>query len=318
MNLRCICLCVLALALVVASCENKPHCPEGQSLCWTQCVNLMKDDDNCGQCDNQCDPHSDCVEGRCECNPGFTDCSGFCINLDFDAGNCGDCGNACTNGEFCYNGVCGNGDCESFGLLVCGDSCIDPLSDNAHCGECYNACRDDQTCIDGICECNGSLKDCNDVCVDAHSDPENCGECGNQCASNQFCDQGHCANVESNELGDPCPFDTVNATANYCVAGLECLGFPADGNAGTCPGGESYECANIPFELNYDCVDGNCGASFCSQECDHCGECPEGFGPQDVGSPPKCMCIPGMWVGPGINACPLAESTAKQNSAGAA
>lgn len=55
----------LALAVVASGCDNDPYCPEGKSWCWAQCVDLMSDNENCGRCDNTCEPGWDCVDGSC-------------------------------------------------------------------------------------------------------------------------------------------------------------------------------------------------------------------------------------------------------------
>jgi hypothetical protein len=94
----------------------------------------------------------------------------------------------------------------------------------------------------------------------------------------------------SGQPGEPCPFGEVNGTADNCAAGLVCLGFPDNGTSGTCPGGNITECTDIPASANPDCVNGNCGASFCAEQCDAQGNCPAGFWPQDVGG--TCYCIP--------------------------
>jgi len=132
-----------------------------------------------------------------------------------------------------------------------------------------------------------------------------CGkECGS-CVAGQNCQGGQCVTSSYGALGDPCVFGDVNIAAGDCATGLECLGIPADGNAGTCPGGASSECTNLLEEWNIDCVGGNCGASFCSEPCDARGDCPPGFVGQDVGNPPVCMCIPGPYEGPpNGDACP--------------
>jgi hypothetical protein len=49
----------------------------------------------------------------------------------------------------------------------------------------------------------------------------------------------------------------------------------------------------LPDTWHKDCVDTKCGASICSQECDECRTCPEGYFDVDVGSPARCMCIRG-------------------------
>ena len=299
--------CVLVALLGAVGCESYEYCPPGLDWCWAKCVDLMADVKHCGRCDNRCGAQADCVGGRCECVPGYIECGGKCLDPSFDNENCGMCGNRCLGSAECVNGGCVPGErCEDLypGLITCGDECVDPDTDENHCGACDNVCRADQVCRSGRCSCFGSAVECGDRCVDLSEDHENCGACGRRCAPNQVCSQGQCSNVESSQLGDPCPYGDVNATANYCAEGLECLGIPADGNAGTCPGGEPGECTALIDLWNRDCVNGNCGASFCSQECDYCRECPEGFDPMDAGSPARCMCVPNYHGMPIADPCP--------------
>lgn len=91
-------------------------------------------------------------------------------------------------------------------------------------------------------------------------------------------------------VGDPCTFGDVNADAGPCIEDLLCLGIPADGSAGTCPGGEAVECSHLMDVWNRDCVDGNCGASFCAEECDEVGYCPVGHEATDIAG--MCYCVP--------------------------
>jgi len=79
----------------------------------------------------------------------------------------------------------------------------------------------------------------------------------------------------------------MNSSYDFCEAGLICFGFD---NVGSCPGGSVGECPQIPENYNPDCVDGICGFSFCSPECDVMGNCPQGFVGQDFGG--TCHCIP--------------------------
>jgi len=135
---------------------------------------------------------------------------------------------------------------------------------------------------------------------------------------NQYCLNGRCVVDGEGSPGDPCTFGEVNASAGDCDPGLECLGVPADGNAGTCPGGLPSECIQLIEEWNIDCVNGNCGVSFCSEPCDANGTCPAGFDPIDVGNPPACFCIPNSSGdgNPG-DPCPWGSVNAEYDQCGA-
>ena len=142
------------------------------------------------------------------------------------------------------------------------------------CGKSCGTCGAGSHCDNGVCV--------QDVTCVVDSD----------CPAGQICLNGMCVVDGDGSLGDPCTFGDVNASAGDCNPGLECLGVPADGNAGTCPGGSPSECNQLIEEWNIDCVNGNCGVSFCSQPCDANGNCPEGFVGQDIGYPATCFCIP--------------------------
>jgi len=275
-------------------------CPVGNTEI---CVDTDSDEAHCGACGHKCGIDQTC-------------CDGSCVNTISDYDNCGVCGNRCGSNEICYQGECVppyNGSP--------GDPCpfdtVNTWANNCSMGlECLGIPADGSagTCPDGEpTECFRLLEEWNRDCVGGM-----CGAsfCAGECPTDRncpmfFCDQdfdGICycipCPIGAGQPGDPCPYGDVNATANDCAAGLECLGIAADGNAGTCPGGEPRECTNLIDLWNIDCVNGNCGASFCSQECDNCDECPEGFEPQNVGSPARCMCVPGYTGHPSGGSCP--------------
>ena len=87
-------------------CSGGNTCPIGQVMCGNKCTDWLMDDDNCGQCDNACGMHADCVNGQCSCVAGYSDCYGQCVNLNYSPANCGTCGNSCGAGECCCNGIC--------------------------------------------------------------------------------------------------------------------------------------------------------------------------------------------------------------------
>jgi hypothetical protein len=201
-------------------------------------------------------------------------------------------------GQTCSGGQCVT---ETYGAL--GDPC--PFGDM---NNGYDFCASGLTCLgnDNTGPCpSGTVAECgipdvhNPDCVDGI-----CGYsfCAVRCDAQGNCPAGfwhqdvggtcYCIPVSNGtaQAGDPCPLGNVNLTAENCAPGLSCLGFPADGQAGTCPGGNPTECIDIPANANPDCVNGNCGASFCAEQCDAQGHCPEGFVCQDVGD--TWYCIP--------------------------
>jgi len=305
MSPRSKCACVLVLAFVATCCDNKSHCPEGQSLCWAQCVNLMKDYDNCGECDNQCDPHSDCIDGLCKCNPGFTKCDGLCVDLDFNTDNCGECGNVCDAGASCCDGTCGSCDCPQ-GFIVCGNQCIDPNIDESHCGACFNACGENQECMDGqcvdICVCHEDADCMHGYCCNScMCFPKGCegkccgvdacgGTCPDECADGEICDDSTCACEEYGDENDPCPYGEINPDEPECGPGRICLPFAN----GECPSGTNDECRDNwgnPF-----CIGGFCRYSMCFIECDPdfdefpCG-CPHDYFMNEIVHEQEQICI---------------------------
>ena len=152
----------LALVLFPANCDNFPYCPEGLSWCWSRCVDLSNDNENCGTCDNECGLFSGCQEGTCTCEAGYAECGGLCVNLNFDAANCGSCGSECQPGEVCLNGKCvAYCDCDE-PMTCCevdgSEICVDITSDEEHCGACNHACRDDESCENSQCVASPKVK----------------------------------------------------------------------------------------------------------------------------------------------------------------
>ena len=313
----------------VPDCDGKCCGPDGcGGVCPDDCTgkeSCDRDTCRCGEA-RECETNDDCpkdywcdrTDWRCrriECIPN---CTGKCCGPDGCNGTCPD---YCPQGYYCHlascecrrggcitdadcratqcciQGSCTNMQCGAFECgpdPVCGKEC-GPCPHGYHCdqGTCVRDvfCAADADCMATQCCMNG-------VCVDMACGVLECGpdpvcgmECG-PCAAGWICRTGQCV-VDGDGLpGDPCTFDTVNASAGNCRAGLECLGVPADGAAGTCPGGSPSECTDLMEEWNIDCVGGNCGVSFCSQVCDADRWCPPGYIDVDIGEPPICFCIP--------------------------
>ncbi|KAJ4804543.1 hypothetical protein LUZ62_017109 [Rhynchospora pubera] len=81
-----------------ATCDKFPRVcrakgSAGPDCCKKQCVNVMTDNLNCGEC------------GR-RCLYGQTCCSGNCVDVMYDKRNCGACKNKCKKGSFCNFGMC--------------------------------------------------------------------------------------------------------------------------------------------------------------------------------------------------------------------
>ena len=248
--------------------------------------------------------------------PGGTDaeCTGVAPswNANCVSGVCGFsfCSPECGAGDTCDTGftpadVSGTCYCipEEDGTSQLGDPC--PFGDM---NQSYDFCASGLSCLGnddaGTCP-GGSATECgipdiqNPDCVNGICGFSHCSsrcDAGGNCPSGYipadvsgtcYCVPGETGNAQA---GDPCPFGDVNSTADHCAVDLVCLGIAADGAAGTCPGGSPTECTDMAANSNPDCVNGNCGASFCAGECDASGNCAAGFAPQDVGG--TCYCVP--------------------------
>ena len=301
MGTRLFLACILAALLIVSAGCGDDHsdipCPSDQTLCEYfgsyVCVDLLTDDDHCGECDNQCGLHADCIDGECTCVTGYTACSGQCVNLNFDAANCGICGNLCAAGEVCVNGQCAfDCACEG-GMSCCGTDCVDTETDEAHCGACDNACRADQVCDHGTCECTGSLEDCDGECVDTRTDNAHCGNCLTSCGAWGVCRDGICEpalpcecnydcglrddglvcsqSISFCEPGSP-PADCQDSCGCYvgevCRYGKCVEMAPECTTDGDCEQGQVCSngwCINVPCQSREDCMPPDC---VC-----HNGEC---------------------------------------------
>jgi hypothetical protein len=155
-------------------------CGAGQTLCGSECVNLLTDTGHCGGCNRVCiDKAEDgggaarCSAGSCGCAPGFTDCEPLqpleldCRNLATDRQSCGVCGRRCAFDETCNAGTCQRISC-SAGQMLCGAQCADLANDELHCGRCGNACPDSRgdplgtpvQCLAGACACAAPTTAC--------------------------------------------------------------------------------------------------------------------------------------------------------------
>jgi hypothetical protein len=290
------------MALIHCSSENGPECetnedcPEGfwcnrttgTCDCMKDCTGKCCGDDNCGgTCPDQCGAGYTCNTDTCTCISD-RECSTDqeCINLYGANYTCNQTSFECECNPDCTGKCCGDNGCGG----TCQDNCTAPSTCNATSCECeWPPCNDDDDCAATQCCINT-------VCTDMDCGTRECGDdpvCGKSCGTctaPETCQNGQC--VGENGPGSPCTYGDVNPTAGACDAGLECLGVMPDGQSGTCPGGSAGECTNLIDEWNPDCVNGNCGASFCSEECGANRTCPAGFTDQDVGTPTVCYCVP--------------------------
>lgn len=248
---------LLLTAIIVGGCQYTPPilltpdaatCAAPKANCEGACVDLQRDQNNCGACSKVCDTGQACVAGQCTttCPPGMMLCSGLqasagntiCTDVMSDFANCGSCGHACADGTLCSKGqctaLCGQG------LTDCNRSCVSLTSDPLNCGQCGTACPMGQACTAGACTggCPGGKTSCEGACVDLTNDPFNCGHCGAACLMNEACTgstcvagcpkgqtscQGACVDTTSNPMncgkcGMVCPMGQ-SCSAGVCMAG---------------------------------------------------------------------------------------------------
>jgi hypothetical protein len=114
-----------ALTFFILSCEKSKgssdadegdeeiveECSPPLVLCGDQCVDIQRDNDNCGECGYVCPIITACRSAICVkiCEPPClypnVCCEGECYNVLNDRWHCGGCG-ACGPMETCENGRC--------------------------------------------------------------------------------------------------------------------------------------------------------------------------------------------------------------------
>lgn len=141
-------------------------CSGGRLCCDGDCVSVLTDPRNCGECDNVCVPvgSSRCVNGECRpCDGLRVVCDGQCVDLTTDPSHCSACNRQCRAREECIGGNC-----------VCpGETCP---QNGACCPAGYHCVREGAGCCpNGFFSCN------NGRCCPAGS---TCGgSCGGDCCS---------------------------------------------------------------------------------------------------------------------------------------
>jgi len=119
-----------------------------------ECINLLFDEDNCGECGRACPDNGICSGGQCACDDDYSACSideeERCVDVLTDVEACGGCSVVCGPGESCNQGQCVGACGDPF--EICDEDCVDTQTDPSHCGGCDEACAEDQICVDGDCE----------------------------------------------------------------------------------------------------------------------------------------------------------------------
>ena len=183
-------------------------CLAGETCCAGACVNTLTDPSNCGACGNACAGGQICSNGHC-CPGGDTWCGTSCVDTASDPMNCGACGVRCGLG-MCVGGACG---CNA-GATFCAAAnprCVDLMTDERHCGTCVTTCSGNETCSLGKCCATGSTN-CSGTCVNTSTDVANCGTCGHACPGNHVCSAGVCT----------CPPTAPLTCGTTCCPGALC------------------------------------------------------------------------------------------------
>lgn len=134
-------------------------CPDGTTLCGSQCFDTKTDPQHCGTCTNACSTADAgnagdagvitavCNAGTCDiaCDGGLSKCGQACFDEKNDPQSCGSCGFVCDGGP------CNQGSCCAPGDIVCGSACVNPTSDLQNCGGCGKAC-DAGSCVTSQCQ----------------------------------------------------------------------------------------------------------------------------------------------------------------------
>lgn len=187
--------------------------------CGGTCVDIRRDESDCGVC------------GR-KCPAGETCCRGVCRNTKRDPAACGGCFDRCPNDKpICHAGKCRD-KCPK-PLKRCGRTCGNPRTQvccngqpidkdelqfrDDHCGGC-KPCPPGTTCESGKCvtPCPEGQTSCGGRCVDTNSDNANCGPECTECGYNDpECCGGKCTNIILNE-------EHCGACFNRCKQGEFC------------------------------------------------------------------------------------------------
>jgi len=126
-------------------------CLVGYTNCDGECVNIMEDEDHCGECFNPCDPYYECMGGWCEL---------VCVDSDGDTFN--------VNEEECGPMDCDDSDSSIYpgAEEICDDG-IDQDCDGEDCYEgieyCYDGVDNDGN---GDIDCQDSVCQDNNFCLD--------------------------------------------------------------------------------------------------------------------------------------------------------
>ena len=175
--------CLTSDAECEMECGENEICCMDNTLDQGKClyiVNLLFNDEHCGNCGFACPENTTCNNGLCECEQGVFYCNeeSGCVDIETNNKHCGRCGVECGVNQICTKGTCYNDDenCGSGGLgwckdnfsansVCCDGSCknlADMRFDNNNCGGCGLVCEEG-LCINSQCR-NDEISDCYNLC----------------------------------------------------------------------------------------------------------------------------------------------------------
>jgi hypothetical protein len=276
----------------------------GQCVCLPDCGSRVCGPvpNGCGTSCGTCSVGAACTTaGACEATCGTSQCAGR--NCGEDPGCPGQFCGTCLAVEICYIqiGLCydpgtyGQGRPCAFGQVnsaagACeaGLECLGaPPDPSAPCDTDLN-CLEliphfyNPDCVDGACGISLCAAPCGvgGTCYPGFWPQSIGGTC--------YCIPGT-SGPDPNRPGEPCAFSGgVNGNVAGCAHYLECLGLPPDPDGMPCEKDDDCR-AYLSQSWNPDCVNGGCGASFCSELCVQ-GACDAGFDPYIISG--NCYCIP--------------------------
>ena len=258
-NNRCLGISTPCDALSATSCETQlgcsVGCPSGREQCGSSCVDLMQDNDHCGDCELACGAGASCVDGVCECEtPGHSrDACGVC-----DADPTNDCVVDCSGTPGGTATVDDCGTCDANPLNDC-DCAGTPggVATTDMCGTC-----DSNTSNDCVQDCAGQWGGAatTDLCDICDSDPSNDCDCLLVPGGDAVMDQCGVCDADPN---------------NDCM--IDCSGVWGGSDrldeCGTCDADPSNDCVQ-------DCA-GTWGGSATVDNCDVCDTDPSNDCEQD-------------------------------------
>ncbi|MBL8604868.1 MAG: hypothetical protein JNK72_23270 [Myxococcales bacterium] len=250
-------------------------CADDLQLCAGNCVNVLRDTQNCGDCGQRCGENQMCIQGVCqnECPPNQTRCGKVCINTNTNNDHCGMCGRACAQGLVCAMGRCelecgaslarceassaasADAGARDTGVTTPGFVCADTQNDERNCGGCGTACPGGQICEEGRCVayCPPGQMACTGQCVTLATSRNHCGRCGNACTATQRCTGGTCVELDcpsgTRRCGERC-IDVTSDASNCGACGTVCAS-PSFCLLGTC----TTQCPTDRTACGGRCVD---------------------------------------------------------------